>query len=191
MPISHEHKIIFIHVPKAAGTSITETLRMDDAGHHPAQYYGLKYPSQWKRYNKFTVVRNPWDRMVSNYEYARLDKSYWHDASNDTKHPDYDLLKDASFKDCVELLRDNKLNHKYLWRAQTVYTHFNKKPTCKVFKYEKLAEDPVFKKLVPGLLKVNCNSKPKNYQEYYDDESRLIVESVYGNDIKLLKYKFK
>ena len=190
MPISHEHKLFFIHVPKAAGTSITETLKMDDVGHHPAQYYAFKYPSQWNKWKKFTVVRNPWDRMVSNYEYAKLDKSYWHDASNETKHPDYDLLKNVSFKDCVVLLRDNKLNHKYLWRPQTVYTHFNNKPTCKVFKYEKMAKDPQFKALVPEMLEINRNNSSRDYKAYYDDESKHIIEQVYHMDIKLLKYKF-
>lgn len=89
MPICHKLKFIFIHVPKCAGTSISEALTAAGADleyngratarqreifrqvwlHHiPAEimYHHLS-PEIWRSYYKFSFVRNPWDWLVSVY----------------------------------------------------------------------------------------------------------------------------
>jgi hypothetical protein len=99
MPYSDKHKLIFIHIPKNAGTAITTSLEMNDVGHHKWEYYKNKYPEKWATYTKIAVLRNPWDRVVSNYEYARMEESHWHSTTGKarySKHPDLDLLKDKS-----------------------------------------------------------------------------------------------
>lgn len=66
--ITHDYKLIFIHVPKCAGRSINDVFnqRFD---HFTARYYEKEYADQWKKYTKFTIVRNPFDRLVSIYTY--------------------------------------------------------------------------------------------------------------------------
>ena len=110
MPVSDKYKLIFIHIPKNAGTAITNTLDMYDIGHHGWQYYKSKYPQKWEQYKKISVTRNPWDRLVSCYEYAKMDESYWHSKEGKSKagkHLDYDLLKDKSFEECLQILKTN------------------------------------------------------------------------------------
>ena len=107
MPISHKHKVIFIHIPKNAGTSVLEALGIQEFGHRKWFEYQYDYPNEWETYLKFAIVRNPFDRFVSNYEYAKMEKSYWHDVDGNSisgKHKDFDICSNNPFKKVVKLL---------------------------------------------------------------------------------------
>lgn len=84
---SHEHKFIYVHIPKSAGTYIKHYL-LSNIEENYAQNtnqasYHEKYRTtcerslsaiiqevpDWKKYFKFTVVRNPFDRVVSMFSY--------------------------------------------------------------------------------------------------------------------------
>ena len=92
--ICHEREFIFFHVPKTAGLTMEHvlfpelrfdgsTLLVEDREHAygwsaelgwlqhltPAEMIanGFISPDQFRRYFKFGFVRNPWDRLVSEY----------------------------------------------------------------------------------------------------------------------------
>ncbi len=94
--ISHKHKCIFVHVPKAAGTSIEgafmEELRIDRPNRHAlllgtntnldvgpriishlsaSEYVSNHFISQdlFDSYFKFAIVRNPYTRLFAIYHY--------------------------------------------------------------------------------------------------------------------------
>ena len=84
---SHEHKFIYVHIPKSAGTFIKHYLLSNiEPGYESNQNqqdYDDKYRTTceralsgivqdvpgYKDYFKFTIVRNPFDRVVSMYTY--------------------------------------------------------------------------------------------------------------------------
>lgn len=86
MVISQEEKYIFIHIPKTAGTSITHSM-LKETGIKPASIKGVDGKNHdvithsgalqlkqilgvhYDEFYSFTVVRNPWDRMVSLYNF--------------------------------------------------------------------------------------------------------------------------
>ena len=68
--ISPLHKIIFIHIPKCAGRSISRALG-EDFDHYTASYYHNNFPEHWQDYTVFTTVRNPYQRLVSMYHYIK------------------------------------------------------------------------------------------------------------------------
>lgn len=76
--IAHRHKLIFIHIPRNAGTSV-ETRFGDMTGHHArASWYARRYPRDWATYQKAAIIRDPEDRFASLWRYWRhLDKQNW------------------------------------------------------------------------------------------------------------------
>ncbi|MDQ4087123.1 MAG: sulfotransferase family protein [Pseudomonadota bacterium] len=62
--------IVFIHVPKAAGTSINEALYGRFMGHARASDVKRWAPRAVRALPSFSVTRNPWDRLVSAYRFA-------------------------------------------------------------------------------------------------------------------------
>ena len=77
---SHKRKIIFIHVPKTGGTSIERTLNLMNGRNgygvikHAAfqhfcwnEFKELLGEDIYNKYFKFSIVRNPYQRIISEY----------------------------------------------------------------------------------------------------------------------------
>jgi len=203
MPISFKQEIIFVHIPKNAGTAIAEnpSIAFSDHGHHFYEYYQSRYPLLWGWYKKFAVVRNPWDRIVSNYEYARMKESYWHSVSGRAQnplgqsvpHPDLELAQTLNFSDLVKKFRKKPeaLKH-HGWAAQWPYVMRDKDLVVdKVFKFDDLENSDEFKALVPDLkIKNSTPKKHKNYRDYYDEECQRLVGEIYKEDIDRFGFEF-
>lgn len=63
--------VIFIHVPKAAGTAISHALYGRALGHVPATAVARHCPELWQRAESFAVLRGPVDRALSAWRFAR------------------------------------------------------------------------------------------------------------------------
>ena len=108
--ISHHHKCVFVHVPKAAGESIERAfftdleLPLSDyrellLGSNPdpesgprsfshlaaSEYVEFEHVSQatFDEYFTFAVVRNPWARVVSIYRYMKIHVPFAHFVEHD------------------------------------------------------------------------------------------------------------
>src|ERR1700746_1966012 len=64
-------RCIFIHIPKTAGSSVVEVLFGERSRHIPYFEYEQANPGKFRRYFKFSFVRNPWDRLVFSYFFLR------------------------------------------------------------------------------------------------------------------------
>ena len=66
------HRCIFVHIPKAAGTSMLRAFGYHGPRDHCTyREYQKANPSRFDRYFKFTVVRDPVTRFLSTYGYIR------------------------------------------------------------------------------------------------------------------------
>ena len=77
----------FVHVPKAAGTSLAHSLFGNPVYHDSLRNYSLFFDKrEFRDYFKFTIVRNPWGRLYSTFSFLkaggvnRIDRG-WADAN--------------------------------------------------------------------------------------------------------------
>ena len=217
MPIIHSLKAIFIHIPKAGGTSI-ENLICD----FPLYRYKLVNKYNWygnikndhikyeldhstmaylknnckyfdNTYFSFSVVRNPYARLVSEYHYCKFKYSRYIKNLNNFKEFVFEI-KDK-FND---ILKEKEKNHLYVshYLPQYIFTHNYRKLQIvdKVYKLENLKNDwiEICKKLniEKELIKIEKNSTDfsYNYEDYYTEELKEIVYELYKDDFEIFSY---
>lgn len=193
MPLMQEHNIIFIHIPKNGGTSITNTLNMSLTGH----YIWHQHPGFEDAKYTFATIRNPWERVVSAYTYARTRNSYWHSDTN--IHPDYNLLSTKTFDEHVDILYKNRsiLQHGWSDQSSFIYDDNNNLKVDRLIKLENLNEElqAMFNDLNIDI-KVNIpiinNTSHDDYFKYYSNPDNILkVAEVFNRDIDNLGYTYE
>ena len=194
--ISHELKCIFIHIPKCAGSSINQQLKLDSvgfSGHSPASYH-----SEYKNYFSFTFVRNPYDRVVSAYKYFRKLKEghRWYKRNS--------IISDAAnamdFNEFVNHIPDfMKLMKKEEGSFQSgihfqAYDYFLDFNIDYLARFENIQEDYAYilaKLKLPraNLRKINSTNN-SDYRQLYMEDSKRSVYYIYKEDINKYNYQF-
>lgn len=64
-------KIIYIHIPKAAGNSICRAIYGEDPQHFSAKELKIINNRKFELYPKVAFVRNPLERVISTYQYSK------------------------------------------------------------------------------------------------------------------------
>lgn len=184
--VNNEYKFIFLHVPRTGGTSIESLFQANapqrkmKSKHTSARYYRRKEKTKWNTYFKFTFVRNPWDRIVSGYEWAKALHTHPH-------HPR------GSFKDWVmnmsETDRKSNLIHPQNWwiHRELDYMGYYESLEENWAEVASILELPNRLHHLPRVFHI---PRP-HYSHYYDEESRDRIYLLYGSEINLLGYKFE
>lgn len=127
--ILKDKKIIFIHIPRCAGTSIKEALKtisnkaIDKPWHLKLSEHPEKYQINLDNYFVFAFVRNPYDRILSVYNYKKYVRDWWD-------------VKDKTFEEWIEFLQD-KSKSEFLELVQSV-EWLNVNMPIMIYKYEAL-----------------------------------------------------
>ena len=171
--------IIFIHVPKSAGSSISKALYDDSTYKHehtPALNYSIENQNLFNELYSFAIVRNPWDRLHSAFEY---------------------LSKYTCFESFVLDLENSKL-YESLMHFKRQYQYVCDKQgnvlVNLIGKVEKLDEFANTFELETGKtlnIGVSNASGKANYLNVYTEEMKLIVSRIYQRDIKNFNYDFE
>ena len=206
--ISYSHNYIFIHIPKNAGTSVSNNFNMQTSYHNTVrEYIELIGEKKYSDMFSFAFVRNPFSRFLSLYNYARLEESYYHSSINPEKaiygkHLDYDLLKNATMEEAANLLKEGKLTHNpphIQWLPQSFWLK-NKEGELDI-KYLGRFEDLNFH--LRNLYKIigishtnkiqhinNSKKKSVHYSKLIDGTTQKILEDYYSEDLNLFNYSF-
>ena len=207
--ISASLECIFVHIPKCAGTSIESLLWPGERGpdqlwggfidpfHNRFQTGGLQHlhaeqirtvvgTVTFNSFFKFAVVRNPFDRAVSQFVYLE-------------RRPDLrtylGLSEGASFDEYLELV--NGVIH-VQWEPQHAFLTDRKTGELlvdQVIRFERLVPEM---SQVLEVLGVKCKSFPHlnagvrgHYREWYTKRRRKAVEDFYAKDLEFLNYEFR
>jgi hypothetical protein len=87
---------------------------MRETGHKPSYYYAQNYKNLWRNYRSFAILRNPIDRFLSSFNYACMEKSFWHnsDPNQYSKwgvHPDYTVCTRYNIEELIYHWRNGKI----------------------------------------------------------------------------------
>ena len=187
--------IIFVHITKNAGTSIAKAFNMnpitantDIKKHYTAsQIYDLVGSNIYNDAYKFSVVRNPWDRMLSYFFFRKR-----------TMKKEF-LQNDFSFEDWLLYLDTNNLlgGNYQLGRSQFDWLSINNTSIelNKIIKFETLEQEVKVVANTIGiklneLEKINSNSQQVDYKNYYNTTTKNIISKYYQKDIDVFKYCF-
>lgn len=233
--ISHKNKCIYVHIPKAAGTSIIEILQDPDDGidedfgetvpfaaadfkfdpppNHLRAVDYLKYrylsKEQYQSYFKFSFVRNPWARIVSEYKYRNYAWKYsfkefifnyfpqpsWSDRYCHVI-PQYDFLYDEKGNKQVDFIGrfeniQNDFNEvcSHLNIPERKLVHSNQSQGFFHMRYD--AGPCEILKRIRGKLSIRQRQNTfDHYTKYYDQETKDYVGKLYQKDIETFAYSF-
>ncbi|WP_298758847.1 sulfotransferase family 2 domain-containing protein [uncultured Psychroserpens sp.] len=212
--IDHKHKIIFIHIPKCAGTSVYKFFNPDVKFDFRTPNYDIHYgwcpdrkihmqhatskqlveldlisPEQWNTYFKFTFIRNPWDRVYSDYLWIRktakindtfinyLNKSgSFSSILNDDTNFDY---RGDHLRPQTDFFNDDQYKMDFIGNFETFSVDMEK--ILKLIK-----ADEVFD------FHENIKTKDKlHYSYFFSAKRKQLFEHLYQQDILKLDYIFQ
>jgi hypothetical protein len=198
--VNRDKKYIFFHLYKTAGNSLRPLLSGEELlGVHChvndlKRHYESKGETEfWDSCTKFTFIRNPYDWQVSLYFYVKRAGS----------HRDNAFANSHSFVEYLRFQRDVRMkeerphgSNKYdtlLGFLQDPEGNLLVDHVLRTEDYEKDAEmicnviGEEYKALPPKNVSGN---RERDYRKYYNEESKRLVEEIFGEDIKHFNYKF-
>ena len=228
--ICREFNCLFVHVPKTAGQSIEQffmsrlgcswerdadrerfllsvnpdrTCGTRKLAHLSAAEYvacGHLSPQDFQGLYKFSFVRNPWQRLVSEYLYRnyfshrsfgdfvlrRLPRAGWDDQYRHIM-PQYDMLHDAGGRLLVDfvgrfenLQQDFEIVCEQLGIGAAQLPHRN--PSDKASRrLRRRARNSLWR---------NGENAKRHWTEFYDEQTLGVVSELYRKDIEAFGYRF-
>jgi hypothetical protein len=195
--INQERKVIFCHVPKNAGQSVVGALTT--AGGYRFVPYPMveedrtttwtqgecrrilaHVPRQlWDGCFKFAFVRNPWDRLVSGWQYTRQRRK--HDLSFERfvaglGHIGEPSIRWHTMPQCAHLLVDGVVAVDFLGRFEALDRDWQE--------VGRRIGNPA-----APLPRRNSTDR-RGYREYYDHQTAAAVAEIFARDVELFGYSF-
>ena len=204
MPYYKEKNILFIHIPKTGGTVIEKNITL----HTPQKLYSgktntlLEFPYNKKSLQHqfyttiyqfkdklkvnfdnikiFSIVRNPYDRIISDLFHFNLIKKYF------TSEQVYNTIKNNY------LYRDDLDNHNEPQYKFIVDENFELVKNIKIFNTETLNKsNDELNKFLGFNIVIQENNVNKDYSSYLNKDSISLINSFYKKDFELFNYKLK
>jgi Sulfotransferase family len=202
--INHAHRCLYVHIPKTAGNSINRAFGNDWENHKDLERYAAETaPAVFASYYKFAIVRNPWERIFSDYNYQKkksrdpASKLFLFKENGETR----------PFREWVSAILADP--HRYdpsrwggevspgihRWSPQVEWISLGGKIAVdRVLRLEELGDDFATVCARVGLRGRKLPRRNRrlhwHYSWYYDDETRDRVAAYYAKDISAFGYQF-
>ena len=147
--IDHANRVIFIHIPRCAGTTIERMfLGMDfwDVNpvmkHATSSVYRKFYARYWKDYYKFSIVRNPYDRFRSMWKHGSEYKLKLNNSGEIILSDYIEYFEQRVVLEHQSNLEQNGLRVEYIdgqeYRKHCIYGNYLNEQLDDIFYYEDL-----------------------------------------------------
>lgn len=204
------NKFLFVHINKSGGGVVTNHMKINGdtkiTGKHRSLEQMLEIAKNNYNLKKedlyiFTIVRNPWERMISMY-------LFYH--RNNFNSPEFfsgNIKIDDNFKEWIKYIYSENFDRSRLHGVINVFKYCfcnqlnwisdssgNLINIDKIMRFENDELEDFFKNTMK-LDKINTKqkihpTKHNHYSEYYDEETKLLVEKHYKKDIEYFGYTF-
>lgn len=190
--LPEDSRVLFVHIPKCAGTSISQALYQKVMGHRAAALYMAWNPQRFHSTPSFAVVRNPYDRFCSIFYQYR--KSPWGGQAEESFRRFCLTLNSPS--DLAHVLDRDKLTRSRFMslvhaRPQVDWIMVEGKVVVdRLFLFEELAKLEVvlsesLSDQAISLPTANSSRREKAWEEELDQRARSIVKGLYREDVQL------
>jgi len=197
--IVHKHKFVFVHIPKTAGKSIEMVFRSNCQKQKVLRHTKLSQiynqHNEIKNYKSITCVRDPWNRQYSMYLYLIQRATM-------KKQTQKLTLLNKGFENYLTSDYYEHDDHKkdwfhHLYTNQIEWIDNDIKNVDFLLKFETLVDD--WTKLVDALKlpyvrhslpKINTSQQLPDYKNFYNLQTKRIIEKRFERDIDTFKYTF-
>lgn len=181
-------KFVFIHINKTGGSNIENALGIPFLHRTARRFRKDMGEKRWQRIFSFAIVRNPWDKVVSQYHHRRT--------TNQTNLG----TSPVTFNEWVALAYGNKdplyydKPRMFMPQASYITDSSGKVIVDFIGKFENLQND--FDEICTRIGRPQAvlphlkKSDRENYRAYYSTENQKIVGNWFANDIELFGYDF-
>ena len=189
MPVSHKHKVVFVHIPKTGGKSVSKMLGIKKGNDN--YYYSGKENERTHYtvdmipydYYKFAFVRDPYTRIKSQHLHRMRNLAAKREPTN----------KSISFVEYCRVLSDRwdvikYVNHLYKSHVIPQTDYINKE--VDLYRFEDF--DNECKRLCDRL-EIDCKVPKINVSGEtceHTDETKEITARLYKSDFELLDYMY-
>lgn len=199
--------VVMIHVPRAAGTSLSSELYGRFIGHFSISELMAVAPYDVAALPRFAVIRNPWDRLVSAWSFARRGFSLVEPAGAASpvqaaririrREEQYKIPEFESFERFVRewlALRDvHRLDGVFRPQVDYVCDPEGVVPLDFLGRFEQLDQVAMWLTETTGrsfdLPRLNASER-QAYRSHYTPELARLVGEIYAKDIAAFGYEF-
>jgi len=199
-------KLLMVHIPKCAGITMNLIIGLNNPkffgnhyGHHHANFIKNMMGDKYKNYTSFCIIRNPWDKLWSSYNFMKSGSEFISINNNNLN----------SFQNYISNIYNTKKYLNNTSKTNGTELFFHKQSNWIMDNNGNQIIDIIGKfEDLPSLVKTiendfNMNglseklknthsnrTKKINYQDAYTDDIVSMVREMYVDDIKLGDYEF-
>lgn len=175
--IDHKRKVVFVHIPRTSGTSVEAAFNLVKEAREIHHYTASMLKKMvGDDFYWFSIVRNPWDRVISAY----------HQPGNKK----IGFLAGKSLEEFLNVWDGSSAAHEY-GKTQNEYLDI---PNIEIFKFEDRgkAVKKLKKKYGVDISKhyIRKTKNRKYYGDYYTEITKNMIAERFREDIERFNYTF-